>query len=350
MKTQVAIVGGGVSGLALARILHERGQDFQLFEGRERFGGRVLSARQGGAGFDLGPSWFWPGQPRIATLIKDLGLRVFEQHASGALCFETQAGEVMRDRGFSSMQGSLRVEGGMAAITDALVARLPPQRLHLSHQLQGVTGAGQLHFSGGITGGADQIVLALPPRVAAQLSFEPPLAPGQGPALEQIPTWMAGTAKFVAIYERPFWREDGLSGDAQSQRGPLIEIHDASGHGAQEPGALFGFVGVPFAHRSGQDSAVAQAALAQLARIFGPQALAPMQWHYQDWAAEPMTATPRDQAPLAQHPDYGLPEALRELWDGRLRLAGTEVAPEMGGYLEGALASAEFCAAQLISS
>ncbi|MEM1154111.1 MAG: hypothetical protein AAGI44_08210 [Pseudomonadota bacterium] len=48
------------------------------------------------------------------------------------------------------------------------------------------------------------------------------------PELGGVPTWMAGQAKVVAVYESPFWRDSGFSGDAMSRKGPLIEIHDAS--------------------------------------------------------------------------------------------------------------------------
>lgn len=57
------------------------------------------------------------------------------------------------------------------------------------------------------------------------------------------PTWMAGHAKVVAIYERPFWRDSGLSGFVSSRVGPLQEIHDASPEAGS--GALFGFLGIP---------------------------------------------------------------------------------------------------------
>jgi monoamine oxidase len=74
VKTQVAIVGGGLAGLALASQLHQSGVDFQLFEARDRFGGRIAALETPAGAVDLGPSWFWPGQPRMAALLKGLTL------------------------------------------------------------------------------------------------------------------------------------------------------------------------------------------------------------------------------------------------------------------------------------
>ncbi|EDT04545.1 hypothetical protein BamIOP4010DRAFT_1927 [Burkholderia ambifaria IOP40-10] len=54
---------------------------------------------------------------------------------------------------------------------------------------------------------------------------------------------MAPHAKYIAIYDTPFWRDQGLSGEARSARGPFGEIHDASMPGGCA--ALFGFFGVP---------------------------------------------------------------------------------------------------------
>ena len=52
-------------------------------------------------------------------------------------------------------------------------------------------------------------------------------------------------------------------------------------------------------------------------------------------------------APLYAHPTYGLPPALSGLWDDRLLMAGTEVAPQFGGFVEGALEAAENVFARL---
>ena len=74
IQTSPLIVGGGLSGLSLAYRLAAQGRDFMVLEARDRFGGRILGQDVGGGAFDLGPAWFWPGQPRIAALIARLGL------------------------------------------------------------------------------------------------------------------------------------------------------------------------------------------------------------------------------------------------------------------------------------
>lgn len=347
--TDIAIIGGGLAGLALAHHLHRAGRDFQLFEARPRLGGRIaaLEGHDGAPGaVDLGPSWFWPGQPRMATLTRALGLRVFDQYAQGEICLEEADGRIFRGAGYASMEGSLRVAGGMVALVRALAATLPAARLHLSAPVAGITQAGALHLATGKTWQAAQIVLALPPRLVAALEFTPPLPAAQRAALLAIPTWMAGQAKFAALYPRPFWRDKGLSGDVMSRLGPLAEIHDASGPGGT-PAALFGFVGIPAAQRAGRAEDLSRLALAQLARLFGPEALTPLASALQDWAFLPETATQADLTPPPGHPDYGLPRALSDLWKGRLHLAASETAPEMGGYLEGALAAAEEVARRL---
>jgi monoamine oxidase len=193
---------------------------------------------------------------------------------------------------------------------------------------------------------ARRVVLALPPRVLAQrVSFAPGLPEGAQRAMTGIPTWMAGQAKAVAVYDRAFWREAGLSGDAMSRAGPMVEVHDASPMSGG-PFALFGFIGVP--PRARLDAAGLRAAvLQQFARLFGPQAANPKQFYLKDWALDAETAVVRDGEPLSQHPAYGLPAAMAGLWEERLLFGSTEVAPQFGGFLEGALEAAERAFAKL---
>ena len=350
MDTDVIIIGGGLSGLALADHLQRAGIAYRLLEARARFGGRIKVASVGEGYFDLGPSWFWPGQPRMAAMVNRFGLTVFDQYSTGTLCYEDEAGIVHRDLGFSSMEGSYRIQGGIAALIDGLVASLDRQNIMTDAVVQTVhdkAGVAVALQSGEIIKGK-RIVLAIPPRVAANLSYEPALSLAAMDAMRSVPTWMGGQAKFVAVYEQPYWREVGLSGDAMSRHGPLVEIHDATDP-KTDIGALFGFVGIPAGARQGQGRAIKLAAIEQLGRIFGQQALSPDKMFYQDWAGQIETASDLDLAPLTEHPAYGLPDALSNLWKKRLRMGSTEVAVQFGGFLEGALEVAEQLAQDLIA-
>lgn len=348
-KTDVAIIGGGLAGLALARHLTQAGIDFQLFEARDRFGGRIKTAHVDVGYFDLGPAWFWPGQPRMAALAQDLGVTVFEQFATGALSFEDEQGRVERGRGFASMQGSLRVAGGLDGMIAALAISLPRDRLHLGAR---VTQVGHQAVTVKMAAGsktvvASRIAIALPPRLAeAKIAFGTALDAPTRQAMQNVSTWMAGQAKVVAVYDRPFWREAGLSGDAMSRRGPLVEIHDASPE-QDGPFALFGFVGIPAQARQDRDLLKA-ATVEQLAQLFGPEAKTPRDVFLKDWAFDANTATELDQAPVHAHPSYGMPSALKKMEAQGIHFCGTEVAPTFGGYLEGALEAAEIAARGLI--
>jgi monoamine oxidase len=335
------IIGGGLSGLALAEMLHRQGRDFLVLEGRDRAGGRIETFARDGAAFDMGPAWFWPGQPRMDALMDRLGLERFEQRHAGDQIFETAQGQVQRGRGFAAMAGSWRVAGGLGVLIEALAASIPAACLRCNAHVvalrhHGGTVTATLQNGESVTG--TQAVLALPPRVAAGLSFDPPLLPAALASMRAIPTWMAGQAKAIAVYDRPFWVDAGLSGDATSRRGPMVEIHDAS-PATGGPYALFGFIGIAPEHRR-DGNRLAQAVTQQFQRMFGTQAGTPLAVHIKDWAFDPFTATAADQTPLHAHPTYALPEVLRGLWQDQLHFAGTEVAPQFGGYLEGALESA----------
>jgi monoamine oxidase len=324
IDTDLCIIGAGLSGLALAAKLQAEGRDVMVLEARDRTGGRVLSQD----GYDLGPAWIWPHNHRMLALLERLGLNTFAQYASGRLVFEDASGKVRRDLEFATMGGALRVEGGLARVTEAL-ARGLGDRLRLGCRVHRVIeeagGVSILTAEGHVRAG--QVILAMPPRLVA----------GLGVAVPDAPTWMAGHAKLVATYPKAFWRENGLNGDAISHRGPLGEIHDASPFGAKT-GALFGFAKVGAARHPG----FRDAAIAQLARLFGQDAATPDDVFIKDWSMDPATATEADLAPPSDHPNYSAVPPT-----SRVMFAGTEMSSDNGGFLEGALAAAEAAHAAL---
>ena len=352
MRTTVAIVGGGISGLYAARCLQEAGVDFQLVEARERFGGRILSVDASGRpspdGFDLGPSWFWPGMhPRMAEIVHELGVRHFPQNSEGDVVIErSQVEPPQRFPGIRQEPQSMRLVGGTGALVSALLNAMPQERLHLASRVTRVT-MRQSGLALSVIAGsrsrevaAEQVILALPPRlVSSTISFEPALEHGTLELWRQTPTWMAPHAKFFALYDKAFWRDSGLSGTAQSGVGPLVEIHDATT--ASGAAALFGFVGLNRAQRMavGEETLV-RASVAQLARLFGDQAARPRATLIKDWAADLLTATDADQSPEG-HPVPGHRPWVSGAWAQRMSLAGSETSITEPGYLAGAFGAAE---------
>lgn len=135
---------GGLAGLKLADHLERSGSDYRLVEARERLGGRIYSVAASAVlgrdeRYDLGPAWFWPGQPLMAGLARDLGLKVFEQYSAGRLVLQEANGSVRRDIEYSAMAGSLRLAGGMMSVIDGLRARVSASRVLTGHTVVELT-------------------------------------------------------------------------------------------------------------------------------------------------------------------------------------------------------------------
>ena len=347
---ETLIVGGGLSGIYAAYLLSRRNKSFIVLEARERTGGRILSHEHHGFFSDLGPSWYWPAiHPKMAHLIQTMGLKGYRQFEAGMGCFQRSNGVVQTVGGYATEPRSWRLSGGMMALITRLREAIPENAIRCNHPVcriekkfpGAIVSVGELEKEPWARFRTSKVILALPPRLAAAtILFTPNLSHHLTQAMLKIGTWMAGQAKFCALYKEPFWRKTGLSGQAFSECGPLGEIHDGSNNNGGGPYGLTGFVGIPAAQRN-QQQRLTGAILSQLATIYGKPAAQPSTFFYRDWAQERFTATPFDQPPMVEHPYYHPPAGQTSIWDGTIHFAGSETATQHGGYLEGALTAAE---------
>jgi monoamine oxidase len=354
MENPIVIVGAGLSGIRAASLLAAQDIECKVLEARDRIGGRVLSLSDENSPdlgkFDLGPTWFWPQyESTITNLVNELNLETFVQYTRGEMLSERIQNKpperyILPE---NSCEKSIRFVGGVQSLIDAIADTIPSGMVELDTRVTAIRldEAGTItveanHADGKRKVTASAVILALPPRiVAGHIEFSPSLPTELMTDLVNKPTWMAGQAKAIAIYDRPFWRESGLSGFATSWVGPLQEIHDASPDTGS--GALFGFFGMPAKMRQqlGEDK-ISELVIDQLGRLFGPSAQNVRGILYKDWAKDSETAVEEDSDPLRDFPSYGQPTK-SGVWEKKIIFAGTEANSQFGGHLEGALLAAE---------
>jgi monoamine oxidase len=181
-------------------------------------------------------------------------------------------------------------------------------------------------------------VVAVPPVLAGRIHYAPALPFRRDHLMARMP--MGSVIKYIAVYDRPFWRQAGFSGEAFSDTGPTVTTFDDSSPDGNHP-ALVSFsdgeVARVWSERSPEERK--EGVLAEFARFFGPEAARPTFFVEKNWLDDPWS---RGCYVGVMGPGtmttWG--SALREPC-GRIHWAGTETATEWMGYLEGAIQSGQ---------
>ncbi len=192
---------------------------------------------------------------------------------------------------------------------------------------------------------SDVVIVAIPPLLASAIRYSPGLPAARKHLIERMP--MGRVIKCVVAYERPFWRDLGLAGEAVSDHGPANVVFDDSPHDARY-GALVAFILGDAARVWGQRSRAerAKAVCTHLAELFGPLAAQPITYLDQDWPSEPWSAGCYvGIMPPSAMTDSG---AVLRAPIGRIHWAGTETALVWNGYMDGAIESGERVSAEMM--
>ena len=192
---------------------------------------------------------------------------------------------------------------------------------------------------------ARRAIVAIPPTLTAEIEYHPKLPSKRAQLIQRIPQ---GTlVKAEAIYDKAFWRDAGLSGQAVADVGPARTTFDASPRSGT-PGVMLGFVGGHDARTWSGRSAAArrQAVLRNLADYYGDAALKPKKYFEQDWSQEVWTrGCPVGYTAPGVLYEYG-PALRRPV--GRVHWAGTETSTFWIGYMDGAVRSGERAAREVL--
>lgn len=165
--------------------------------------------------FDLGPTWYWPETERLMTTLIESLLPVLVQVIEGTMMLERSPGQVEQHRlpdGQTVL--SHRLVNGMHSVTEALAERLHPGTIQLAHCVTAIEATDQVELTMEQSGSRirqtfDHVIVTLPPRLSGLIQWRPALPESVHDQLRTTPTWMAGQAKVVAVYDIPFWRQAG---------------------------------------------------------------------------------------------------------------------------------------------
>lgn len=305
------------------------GQTFESFKlaNTSTAGGRFLA--------DLAVNAVWACEPRDISLLYML----FYISSAGN---ETSPGSFLRLTSTTGGAQESRFIGGSQQLSLKMAKRLGGRLVLRApvRQIRQEKGVCQVVSDKGIWR-ARRVIVAVPPAVSAFIDYHPSLPGDRAQLLQRFP--QGSVIKVHAIYPTPFWREQGLSGYVNSDRGPVKLMYDNSPADGSA-GVLLGFIEGQEARLAARMTPAARksAVLDNFRKAIGPQAASPRQYVEKQWSEEEWT---RGCYAGFMPPGVltGFGPALRRP-HGRIHWAGTEHSEIWTGYMEGAIRSGEVAA------
>lgn len=238
-----------------------------------------------------------------------------------------------------------RPVGGMGAIYGPIAAELVDS-LHLSQPVHRITqdADGVTVSAADMTLRARRVIVAIPLAVATSIVYEPVLPVDRAMLHQRMPS--GAVVKTSIIYDEPFWRGDGLSGQTTSPGSPATLTIDACTDSGS-PGIMCVITEGPAARRLTKLGEAERRALliSELVDRFGDRARTPQEYHEQNWTIERYSGGGMiSHAPTGVLTEFGY--TLREPC-GRIHWAGTESSTIMCGWIDGAIRSGERAAAEV---
>lgn len=343
VETEVLIIGGGLTGLTLAYLLNNQGIDLHLVEARERLGGRILTNyKEKQAPIEMGATWLGQKHQHLNALLEKLGIPPFQQ-----ILGESAIYEPISTQPFSlvslppNSEPSYRINGGSSQLINRLAKEIPAEKIHCEQPVSSIEASyevlevktRQKRFK------TKWLISTLPPYLLHKtITIQPALPDAVIQVMENTHTWMGDSIKIGLRFTEAFWRNDQSSGTIFSNVGPIPEMYD---HSNVEDNfyALKGFLnGAYFSLTKAERLEII---LKQLRKYYGEKIDRFVEYEELVWRKESFTFVPYDQH-ILPHQNNGHAAYQEAYLNGRFYIAGSETATDFPGYMEGAVASAQY--------
>ncbi|HEV3227033.1 MAG TPA: FAD-dependent oxidoreductase [Acidimicrobiales bacterium] len=251
---------------------------------------------------------------------------------------------------FSIENGSQEnlVEGGAGSIARRMADELG-DAVRLNSPVRTIT-----HRDDRVVVDADEVsvtarhaVVAVPPALTLGIQFDPALPEDRATLYRKA---VAGPeTKTLVVYDEPFWRTDGYSGQS-SEPGSASEVTLDASPISGKPGVIASFTFGAVAERVDSLDPKERRGLVldALAKRFGPRAAAPVEYVETAWWKEEWTkGCSMAHLPPGVLTRYG---PLLRAPHGRLHWAGTETSTVSHGAIDGAVRSGQRAAAEILAA
>jgi len=291
----------------------------------------------------------------------DVGRDLFEMAVRGLFCTDLHEVSLLHLLQLVHAHGSINtlfsIEGGTqenlvdegAGSIAQRVADALGDSVHLSSPVRSITQQADrvTIVADGLSVVARDVVVATPPALALEIAFDPVLPDDRR---ELYKSAVAGSeTKTMVVYDEPFWRADGFSGQSAGA-GTAAEVTIDASPSSGKPGFIASFTFGAVAERLDALAPAERraAVLGELIARFGPKAASPVEFVETSWWTEEWTrGCSMAHLPPGILTRYG--KLLQEPF-GRVRWAGTETATTSHGAIDGAVRSGQRVADEIIES
>jgi monoamine oxidase len=223
------------------------------------------------------------------------------------------------------------------AMKDHIYVSTPVKKIEYSKD-------GVLVFSEKQVWKAKKAIVAVPLSVRNRIEYHPPLPSSLECMTQKI--GQSSIIKIILIYEKPFWREEGLNGSAHCDSGLIRFVADSSPRDGRK-GVLTLLSGGKYARELArlEKKDRKQVILKEMGLLFGTKAEHPIELYEKDWTEEPWI-----RGGYSSHFPPGIITSFGEWLSrsiGPIHWAGTETADEWKFYMEGAVQSGERAAKEV---
>ncbi|THG01770.1 hypothetical protein TEA_019703 [Camellia sinensis var. sinensis] len=308
----VIVIGGGISGISAAHILHNASFKVILLESRDRIGGRIHTDYSFGCPVDMGASWLHGvcNENPLAPLIRGLGLTLYRTSGDNSVLYDhdlesyalfdmdgrqvpqqmvIEVGEafkrILKEENVLSGGHGLMVQGYLPVIK-ALAKDIDIRLNHRVIKISNGRSKVMVTVEDGRQFIADAAIITVPLGVLKRnlIDFEPKLPDWKVSAISDL--GVGNENKIALHFNNVFWPNLELLGvvaPTSYSCGYFLNLHKATGH----PVLVYMAAG-RFAYdlEKLSDESVLNFVMLQLRKMF-PHASEPVQYLVSRWGTDP---------------------------------------------------------------